>query len=144
MTTNTLRRSMKTYSIKLNDIGFTFQLWKSPLAVTIEGDFVPFEGDFVPFFWNSADKQTLREACDEYDMADLYSAISSEYNAFKLEEIVNYENELFIINRNTPYQPYVVCWNFTGTEWDCGTYCDTLDGALAAFNKKKAKRWGED
>lgn len=43
---------------------------------------------------------------------------------------------LHIINRKTPYQPFVVCWNYDGATWDWGTYCDTLEQAEIALTKK--------
>ena len=43
---------------------------------------------------------------------------------------------LHIVNRGTPFQPFVVCHNFDGAEWDHGTYCDTLEQAIEAFQAK--------
>ena len=44
---------------------------------------------------------------------------------------------LHIINRHTDYQPFVVCWNFNGSEWDWGTYCENLSEAFAVFGEKR-------
>lgn len=45
---------------------------------------------------------------------------------------------LHIIYRDTPHQPYVVCHNFNGVDWDHGTYCDTLEAAANTIAKKLA------
>ena len=45
---------------------------------------------------------------------------------------------LHLLNRYTPYQSWVVCWNYypTNDTWDWGSYCNDLKEALSIFNQR--------
>lgn len=44
---------------------------------------------------------------------------------------------LHIIDRGTNFEPFVVCWNFDGKEWDWGSYFSTIERARDVYCEKQ-------